>query len=132
MRQRLVVLVVASALGLAACAASPPETLPAEILTVWRTAAPGYADRFFELRDGWVVFGTGQSTNTAYPIEGIRSNTQFDGTRYTIEYRAEDGALVPLEIFYIPGRPATIRVGRQLNVWVPEANAGWVRKRRSA
>ena len=105
---------------MAACSAPPPEELPAELLTVWRTQAPGYEDRAFELRDGWVVFGTGRYSNDIHQIQSVHSESVPGGIRYTIEYRAEDGETVPLEIFYSAGPPIRLRVGQQRDTWFPE------------
>jgi hypothetical protein len=119
---------VATALLLAACAEPPSEPLPQDLLQVWRTQAPGYRDRYFELREGWVVFGTGRYTIALYAIGKVTSDVEDGVTRYAIEYRATDGAILPLEVAYTPGNPASLQVGLQPDVWIPETHAHWLKK----
>jgi len=110
------------------CSERVPESLPAELLQVWRTSAPGYRDRHFELRDGWLLFGTGRFSSSMHEIEKVTSDPMDRGTRYTIAYRADDGSSYTLEIFYLPGNPARLRVGQQHDSWVPEKHALWLKE----
>jgi len=119
---------VVAVLLLVACAEAPSEPLPGDLFQVWRTQAPGYRDRYFELRDGWVVFGTGRYTSALHAIQKVTSDAEAGSTRYTIEYRADDGETLPLEILYTPGNPATLHVGLQPDAWIPETHARWLEK----
>jgi hypothetical protein len=111
----------ALALGTAAC--GTPEALPPQIYQVWRNPDPAYRDRYFELREGWVIFGTGSYTSTMYPIQGIDVERAGIRTEFNIEYLADDGALVPLRIVYTPGPPAQLQLGSRRDTWVPESAA---------
>ena len=113
---------------LSACSERAPESLPPELIQVWRTSAPGYRDRYFELRDGWLMFGTSRYFSSMHQIEKVVSDPTEDGTRYTIEYRADDGSSYTLEIVYLPGSPARLRVGQQRDSWVPEKHARWLKE----
>jgi len=108
------------------CSDRAPESLPEELLQVWRTPGPRYRDRYFELREGWLVFGTGRYTSALHSIQKVTSEPATSSTRYTIEYRTRDGAVLPLEILHTPGSPAKLLLGNQPHAWIPEKHARWL------
>jgi hypothetical protein len=112
---------------LAACSAGESEILPPEALQVWRTDAPGYRDRSFELRDGWVVFGTGYYTHSIHAIDSVEVDAETETVRLEVAYRADDGESVPLRLVFTPGDPPALRIGSRSDVWVPEAHARWLK-----
>lgn len=119
-----------------ACAAacgigSRSEALPPQLLHVWRTEAPGYRDRSFELRPGWVVFGTSRYTNVIHPIESVQTKRSGSSTIVTIGYRVDDGAVLELRLEWTPGAPDLLRIGHRHDLWVPEENATWLKENAS-
>ena len=125
------VLVAAAALWMG-CGASPPsDPLPSDLLGTWRTEAPGYRDRHFELRPEWVIFGTSRYTAAMHPIEHVRVTPDGSTTRVLIAYRTDDGALLELPLEWTPGDPQRLRIGRRRDVWVPEARAHWLSEKAS-
>lgn len=110
---------------LAVASCTPEETLPPELLQTWRNPKPAYHGRYFELREGWVVFGTGRFTNEMHPIESVESTRRGATTEYVVRYKIED-TFVDLRITHAPGPPASLRLGQRDDVWVPESAATWL------
>ena len=117
----------ALALAGAACRGEP-EVLPAELLGTWRTQNPEFRNSFFELREGWVVFGADGYTASMHPIHRVASKRSEASTEFAIEYLVDDGAALPLLLVYTPGSPPRLRVGRRPDAWVPESAAHWLAK----
>ncbi|MGH7424069.1 MAG: hypothetical protein ACREJ1_10410, partial [Candidatus Methylomirabilales bacterium] len=44
---------------LAGCQAQKESPVPDHLLGVWTTSAPRYADRYIEIRNDMIIFGTG-------------------------------------------------------------------------
>ena len=107
------------------------DPLPEDLIGVWRNPAPGYEDRFFEVREGWVLFGVGKFDSRMHPIESIHADEVGSTTKLTIEYRAEDGEPVPLELVYVKGNPPHLRIGAREDRWIPEKFASWLQDEES-
>lgn len=109
--------------ALAGCRAEP---VPAALVHLWRSAAPAYRDHPLEIREGWLVFGTGGYTSELYPIVDIDSEPGEAGsTRYAIHYRADDGARLQLRVVLTPGRPDSLRIEHLDAIWLADpASAG--------
>jgi hypothetical protein len=118
-------------LALAALACGEPERLPAELIGVWRSPNPEFRESYFELREGWVVFGADHYRISMYPIQRIQSSRTDDGTQYSIDYQTEDGAVLPLVLVYSTGQSPRLQVGRRKDLWVPESQASWLAKEES-
>ncbi len=74
---------------------------------VWRTQASGYADRFLEISDHVILFGTGGDTLESYVIERVESEPDGTKTLYTITYRDIDMTEFRLSVYYKPrGQPS--------------------------
>jgi hypothetical protein len=114
------------ALGVIACGAT--ETLPPELLGTWRTDNPVLRESYFELREGWVVFGADRYRASMHPIRSVASTRSGGSTEYDIEYTDEDGAFLPLHLVYTPGSPPRLRVGQRPDAWVPESAAHWLKE----
>lgn len=83
------------------------SSVSADLNGVWKTQAPNYADRFLEISDHVILFGTGGDTLESYVIE--RVETQPDGTKtlYTITYRDIAMTEFRLSFYYEPrGQPS--------------------------
>jgi len=86
---------------------------------VWATAAPGYADRFFELRARRVAFVTGDSTNpvTVHLIRRVRRAEVEDGERFTVEYEVNGGVLAFQFVYTGAPRPRIRFVNQPRMAW---------------
>ncbi|MDQ7844493.1 MAG: hypothetical protein QN141_12110 [Armatimonadota bacterium] len=71
----------------AGCGTRRSSTVPEELVGVWRTPTPPYADRYFELRPDAIVFGTGEGGSSSHPIDRVESRRQGPLTLYTVFYR---------------------------------------------
>ena len=77
--------------------------LPAELLGIWRTEAPKYADSFFELSAPELVFGTeDRAVRSLHRIDRVTRRTDTQGVLYTIWYAtAEDrGSTQPFRLYH--------------------------------
>jgi len=110
------------------CGGGASEPLPDDLIQVWRNPAPGYKDRYFEIRKDWVLFGTSDFTFKMHPIERVQSERVGKTTEFTIEYRADDGEAVPVRLVYSPGSPPHLRIGIREDLWIPEKFASWLKK----
>ena len=45
---------------LSVCQCGKKTAVPDDLIGVWETTAPTYADRFFEIKTDEVIFGTGE------------------------------------------------------------------------
>jgi hypothetical protein len=53
-------------------------------------------------------------------------------TEISIEYRADDGETVPLNLVYMPGSPPHLRIGSRKDQWIPEKYADWLQDEKAA
>ena len=112
---------LAAAFVIAGCRAEP---VPSELIHVWRTRAPAYHDRHLEVRKDALVFGTGDYTSEIYPIDGIESEPAAGGgTRYTIRYRADDGARLELKVTYLRGMRNALRIEHIDHDWYADGES---------
>jgi hypothetical protein len=107
--------------ALAGCRAEP---VPSELIHVWRTTAPAYQDRHLEVRKDLLVFGTGGNLSDLYLIDGVESEPGADGsTRYTIRYRADDGARLELKLTYTSGGRPSLRIEHIDDDWYADGES---------
>ncbi len=106
--------------ALVGCGSDP---LPDDLIQVWRNPAQGYSDRYFEVREDLIIFGTGAHSSKMHSIERVRSQRVGETTELTIEYRADDGETVPLNLVHTPGNPPHLRIGSRKDQWIPEKYA---------
>ena len=107
-------------LAAAGCGNIASEPIPDGLIQVWRNPAPGYQDRYFEVRWDSVLFGLSNSAPKMHPIETVQSEKLGKTTKLEIEYRADDGEPVPLYLEYTPGSPPKLRIGVREDLWIPE------------
>jgi len=104
------------------CHAQQQSTLPGELVGVWKTTAPKYADRYFELKSDTIVFGTGGRTRSMHAIDSIEQTREGHLTLYTIFY-TEDGARSQWSFYYDPARGQSIRLRNQTDiVWTKKGD----------
>ncbi len=109
----------------AVCACEPKsESLPPGMLGVWRSEEPRYRDRYFELRDESVIFGTGVLQFDMHALEHVASEANANGDRrYTIRYRTKDGETAAVQVIHHPGPQATLRFANHDEVWTPSSTS---------
>ena len=91
-----------------------------DLLGVWKTDAPRYRGRFFEVRSDALVFGTGEfDPSRLLRLVGVipSDSKATDGEGWILRYREDDGALIDLEVFVRPGPNARLRFANREEVW---------------
>lgn len=77
--------------------------MPENLIGVWRTADKKYADRYFELNAGRVIFSTGGWGVTAHPIYRMEKHSDNGRTFYIIYYPTnEEGDESQFSFYYDP------------------------------
>jgi hypothetical protein len=114
-RKGLVVLILILSLSPFQCGRKATISIPEELIGVWKTTAPPYADRFFEIKTDEVVFGTGEETFDTYPITKIKTekDPKEQRTLYTLYYRSIEGQEYQFSFYYDPENHGTIRFKNQ-------------------
>ena len=107
------------------------DLLPRELIQVWRNPAPGYSDRYFEVREASITFGTGAGTQKRHFIESVQAEQVGITTELTIEYRLDDGETAPLTLVHTPGNPPYLQIGSRKDQWIPEQYADWLKEENS-
>ena len=103
------------------CQPETNTTVPDELVGVWKTSAPKYADRFFELTKDVVIFGTGEKNDLVHAIlnvEEVRANKRI---LYTIHYGNEEGQEYEWSFYYDSANGGAIRFKNQEEIgWTKE------------
>ncbi len=93
-------------------------TAPEDLIGMWKTSAPQYDDRFFEMKKDEIVFETGQGTFDAHVIKKVETGKARGEERilYTISYRNQEGVEDKFSFYYHPERDGTIRFKNQKKI----------------
>lgn len=100
---------------LSACQPAKKMAVPENLIGVWETTAPTYADRFFEIKTDEVIFSTGEKTFDTYPISKMRieKDRKEQKTLYIICYKNAAGQEYKFSFFHDPANQGTIRFKNQ-------------------
>lgn len=102
-----------------ACGPQRLESVPPDLLGVWRTRAPRYRENFFEVRRDSVVLGVTGLELDVLPILEIDWRSDRKGDVYRFHYLADEG----YEDFIVVTRVGTgaraIRLASQADLWTP-------------
>ncbi|MCZ6479433.1 MAG: hypothetical protein V3U42_06750 [candidate division NC10 bacterium] len=103
------------------CQSQKDNPLPANLLGVWKTSEPKYADRFFELTKDAIIFGTGGDNVDTYPIASIERTRDEEGLLYNIHYLNREGQQYTFSIYYDSTNHGVIRFKNQKHfTWTKE------------
>ncbi|MGZ6210353.1 MAG: hypothetical protein ACXWL9_09425 [Syntrophales bacterium] len=105
---------------LSVCQCGKKTAVPDDLIGVWETTAPTYADRFFEIKTDEVIFGTGAGKFDTYPITKIKieKNREEQKTLYIICYKNTAGQEYKFSFYFDPANQGTIRFKNQKEmVW---------------
>lgn len=89
--------------------------LPEELAGEWKSSDPKYADRSFELSQGYLSLGTGNGTATTGFIREVKVSQETGKTLYTIKYRDDEG-MNQISLYYDSSHGETIRLKNQPNI----------------
>jgi len=120
MKVEKVWIIIVYLMVLAACQGGGKAAVPDELIGVWETTAPTYADRFFEITAGEVMFGTGEEKFDTYPIKKIKMEKDHKEQKeyYIIYYKNVEGQEYKFSFYYDPANQGTIRFKNQKEmVW---------------
>ena len=101
------------------CQCGKKTAVPDDLIGVWETTAPTYADRFFEIKTDEVIFGTGEGKFDTYPITKVKmeKNREEQKTLYIIFYKNTARQEYKFSFHYDPNQ-GTIRFKNQKQmVW---------------
>jgi hypothetical protein len=116
----------AALLGLLVACSGSSRTVPLEILGTWRSSSATHADRYLELRDRAVIFGTGKYTMEMRAVEWARSDDAEPperGREHRVAYRNDQGEILDLRLLHDVGPPETLRFVNHKDVWTREKPA---------
>ena len=120
MKAKRIGIIVIYLLVLSACQSGGKTAVPDDLIGVWETTTPSYADRFFEIKADRVIFGTGGNTSDAYPISKmkIEKDSRDQQTVYIICYKNTAGQEYKFSFYYDPANQGRIRFKNQSEmVW---------------
>ena len=86
--------------------------LPQELAGEWRSSDPRYADRSFELSQGYLSLGMGEGKATTGLIQEVKVSQESGKTLYAITYR-EDQQVNRMFFYYDSSHGQTIRFKNQ-------------------
>ncbi len=91
---------LAAALLLFACAESEP--FPKELIGTWVTDAPLYTDRFIEIDETWIVFGTGEVEPNTFFIKSFKSQLKNGSVLWVFKCELSPGEEFDISVVYNP------------------------------
>jgi len=90
--------------------------VPPELIGVWATTTPGYADRVLEFTRSSVLLHSDEYHFTVHPIQRVSRERHGLYTTFRIEYEDVD-AVTPLVFRFIPSPRPLIRLEHYAAVW---------------
>jgi hypothetical protein len=120
MKAERVSIIIICLMVLFVCQCGKKTAVPDDLIGVWETTAPTYADRFFEITTRDVIFGTGGNTSDTYPITKIKieKDPVEQKTLYIIYYKNTAGQEYKFSFYYDSANQGTIRFKNQKEmVW---------------
>jgi hypothetical protein len=120
MKVEKVWIIIVCLMVLFACQQGRKVVVPEDLIGVWETTSPSYADRPFEITPREVVFGTGENTFDTYPISKIKKeeDPKERKTLYIICYKNIERQEYKFSFYYDPANQGTIRFKNQKQmVW---------------
>ena len=110
---------------LVACLGCPSKitSVPENLIGIWRTESPNYADRIFELRKNEVVFQIGEGKFESHRITNIEKeeNQKEKKILYILSYKGEKGHETKFLFYHYPEERGAIRFKNQQEmVWTKQ------------
>jgi hypothetical protein len=108
---------------LALCAASSvactgEDTVPDQLLGVWKTSEPKYADCKIELLEQVLILKLATGVERNYGIDRIESDQETGrAVRYTVHYRDCEGRESRLKFLYDPSSGGTLKLKNHAEIW---------------
>ena len=98
------------------CAQSP--TVPENLIGMWGTSDPAYADRTFEITRNKIILQTGEKSFDTYTIKKIQMEKVPGGQTllYIFHYKSKEGLKYKFSFYYNPAGQGEIRYKNQTQV----------------
>jgi hypothetical protein len=123
MNSRQALLIFTLLATIVGCQPATEKTIPDDLLGVWKTSEPKYADRFFELKKDAIIIATGENNTDTYSVASIEQAHDEEGLLYKIHYLNLEGQQILFSIYYAPTNHGVIRLANQKHFT-------WTRERR--
>jgi len=101
---------------LVGCQSRESATVPDELVGTWKTSAPKYVDRSFEIRKNVIVLGIGKGNTDAHPVLNLQEARDGEAIFYTISYMNYEGRPDRFSFYYDPARGGVIRFKNQQRI----------------
>jgi hypothetical protein len=112
----LVGLVIIAIVALSTFLLRKPTLFPDELVGVWMTSDPRYADRFLDLSKVTIIFGTGKDNIDIYFISNVEKTVQDKAILYTVHFHNQEGLEDKVSFYYDPQNSGTIRFKNQKQI----------------
>ncbi len=121
MKSRRILIAFAIVTAFFGCQSGGNRAVPDELLGVWKTSAPKYADRFFELKKDAVIFATGEGNVSVHAIVNIEQVREDKQILYTIYYTNQAGEEYKWSFYHDSANGGAIRFKNQKRIeWTKE------------
>ena len=121
MKSKGILLLFSILIALSGCKSGNDRAILNELAGVWKTTAPQYADRFWEIRGDEIIFGTGGESFTSHTVFRVREVIRDGKSLYTISYSSPAGQEYRLSLYYKSGGEAAVRFKNQQQIeWTRE------------
>ena len=98
------------------CQSRESATVPDKLVGTWKTSAPKYVDRSFEITKNVIVLGTGQGNTDIHSISNIQEARDGEGILYTFSYTNREGQPDRFSFYYDSARGGVIRFKNQQEI----------------
>lgn len=98
------------------CQPGDRQTVPEDILGVWKTAHPKYEDRYIEITKDALIFGTGGDTFRLHAIADVDNSREGKSIMYTITHINHEGQRYRFSFYYDPEDNGTMRLKHQQRI----------------
>ena len=104
---------------IAGCEQKSPVPFPSYLIGTWVTNEPRYKDRYLEINEGEIIFGTGENKPNTFFIDSIKKGNQAAIIEWTFFCQNMEGTLFDIVIFYNSGaKTASITLkNKETIVW---------------
>jgi hypothetical protein len=102
MTRRTIPIALFLVLLLVGCGPESTKTVPDDLVGVWKTSVPKYADTFIELRRSTITFGAGEKGAQLRSVEKVTKEREAAGFLYTVFYTDPDRQEYKFAFYYDP------------------------------
>lgn len=122
MKRTSIVVAFAILAGLFGCGRERTKTVPDELVGIWKTSAPKYADTHIELSRTAITFGAGEAGSYVRVVSSVEKVREGGNTLYTVFYVDAQGVEYKLAFYYEPGNGGVMR-------WKNQQSIAWSRQK---